>query len=592
MNNKNSGRKPKSILKDINEKAFSVDRKKTNDSYLKLKDLQQKQKINDFILVRYMKKCGIKQPQNDFGEEIENFMKNKKLRKLDLKKLQVKISNILKNQKNNPSNKITKSLSEVFQKNNNNVRHQQQLTEIIPSYKTLSPKKMKLDPINKNKNNALKNNLVNPTLSVEIVKSQENLNENEKNINNNVIESINTLPQTKKKNLVKKKIFLKPEEELAELEKELGLEHETEMRKKRYERFYKYFSEGNEWEAIYRYNHDIYEKELEKQKKKKLEDRIILKEELDKQIKEKELKEYKEHLENEKFKKFFNEEQNKLALLEKEKEEEKIKKLNLEKIAQREQMKTRKIMERISLLKEKKYDKDLINNVKIELQKEKKLQEEKKLKNFLEMKKILKESEAKINQKKEEKLKQKELDKIFTQNLEIAEKKKDNERAKILNKIKSVGDYQQNDKTKNILEKMKQDLEEEDEKMKQFIKARKKIEDEKEEEAKKRKLEIRKELRKFLDNQIEEKKKEKEFEKMLIREQGKIWNDDSEKFREEQKLIEQKIKMNEIKNGEILRKQIEENNNRKMKKNSMSSAEYSLNKQEINKIIDSMGEMV
>ena len=83
-----------------------------------------------------------------------------------------------------------------------------------------------------------------------------------------------------------------------------------------------------------------------------------------------------------------------------------------------------------------------------------------------------------------------------------------------------------------------------------------------------------------------------EFEKMLIREQGKIWNDDSEKYREEQKIIEERIRMNGIKNGEILRKQIEFNNNRKMKKNSMSSAEYSLNKQEINKIIDSMEDMI
>ena len=51
------------------------------------------------------------------------------------------------------------------------------------------------------------------------------------------------------------------------------------------------------------------------------------------------IKEYKEFLENENYKKMFNEQQNKLALIEKEREEEKIKKLNLEKLAQKEQMK-------------------------------------------------------------------------------------------------------------------------------------------------------------------------------------------------------------------------------------------------------------
>jgi len=88
--------------------------------------------------------------------------------------------------------------------------------------------------------------------------------------------------------------------------------------------------------------------------------------------------------------------------------------------------------------------------------------------------------------------------------------------------------------------------------------------------------------------QVQEKKKEKEFEKMLWREQGKIWNLDSEKYKAEQKLLEEKIRMNGLKHGEILRKQIEDNIKKKMKKNSMSSAEYSLNKNEINKIIENM----
>ena len=183
--------------------------------------------------------------------------------------------------------------------------------------------------------------------------------------------------------------------------------------------------------------------------------KILLKEELDKQIKDKTIKEYNEHLENEKYKKMFNEQQNKLALLEKEQEEEKIKKLNLEKIAQREQMKAKKIMKRLELLREKKYDKDLINNAKLELEKEKKINEEKKLQNFLEMKKIIKDSENRIIQKKEEKLKQREQEKQFSQDLEKNDIKKQNGKNKILNKIKSVGDYQQNEQTKKFWKKCK-----------------------------------------------------------------------------------------------------------------------------------------
>ena len=126
-------------------------------------------------------------------------------------------------------------------------------------------------------------------------------------------------------------------------------------------------------------------------------------------------------------------------------------------------MKTKKIMQRLAFLKEKKFDKFIIDNIKSELEKEKKLNEGKKLKNFLEMKKIVKESEIKINQKREEKIKQKELEKIYYQDLEKNEIKKENDRKKILNKIKSVGDYNKNEKTKQILEKMKNDIKGEDE---------------------------------------------------------------------------------------------------------------------------------
>ena len=90
---------------------------------------------------------------------------------------------------------------------------------------------------------------------------------------------------------------------------------------------------------------------------------------------------------------------------------------------------------------------------------------------------------------------------------------------------------------------MQKDLKEEDEKIKTYILNKKKMEDLKEEENNKRKIQMRKELKSYLDMQIKEKMKEKEFEKMLWREQGKIWNLDSEKYKSEQKLLEDKIRM-------------------------------------------------
>ena len=563
----NSRRITKSVLKEINNRTLSKDGRNTIDNYQKLKELQQKEKIKDCFISRYFQKCGINNPNNELEEELKSFIKNKKLKNIDFKRIKLKINNILQKQKNNIKDNIPKSSIDITQ--SKPVNKKQQLTELNSS-STLSPKKILLSPINNTRSKKLQS--ISPSLSQTIAKYPTNIFKEEE----------------PKKNLIKKKIYLKPEDELAELEKELGLEQEVEKRQKRFEQFYKYFSEGNEWDAICKYNRDMYEKDLLEEKKKKIENKKLLKEELDKQIKDKTIKEYKEFLENENYKKMLNGQQNKLALIEKEREEEKIKKLNLEKLAQKEQMKTKKIMQRLAFLKEKKFDKYIIDNIKSELEKEKKLNEEKKLKNFLEMKKIVKESEIKINQKREEKIKQKELEKIYYQDLEKNEIKKENDRKKILNKIKSVGDYNKNEKTKQILEKMKNDIKEEDEKINMYILTRKKIEDEKELEAKKRKIQEIKEYQEFLDNQSEEKKKEKSFEKMLYREQGRIWNIDSEKYKLEQKKIKEKIKINGIRNGEKLRKQIEYINKKKMKKNSMSAAEYSLNKKEINNIIDSI----
>ncbi len=579
----NERRITKAALMKINNESLSIEDKKLKERYQKLINLQKKEKIDDCFLVKYMKKCGIKTPNNVLDEEIKTFMKTKKLRKIDLNKIKLKIDNALKNQNKTEFTKVIKSSPNIFLNNNN----KKILTELKPgSSKDLIPKKNILSPLHLNNSNNIKDNQTN--LSLDNLNPNKNLNQcKEEEKNDNKISPENNI-KTANSIQIKKKIYLNPEDELADLEKELGLEQASEIRKKKFEKFYKYFSEGNEWDAIYKYNNEMYKKQLEEEKRKKFENKILLRIELDKQIKEKAMREKKAYLENEKYKELFNENNKKMIKLEEERDEEKTKKLNLEKKAQEQQIKTKNIMKRLELLREKKFEKDVINNLKTELDKEKKLNEEKKLKNFLEMKKMMEENENKIRKKEEDKIKEKQKQKIYSQDLEKTEIKKENERKKILNKIKSVGDYQSNEKIQKILEKMQQDLDEEDQKLNNFIKNRKKLEDMKMEEEKKKKLEIRKELKFYLDNQIQEKKREKEFEKMLYREQGRIWNMDSEKYRKEQKSIEERIKLMQKRNGEILRKQIENNDKRKKKKNGMNITEISLNKKEINKIIDSM----
>ena len=154
--------------------------------------------------------------------------------------------------------------------------------------------------------------------------------------------------------------------------------------------------------------------------------------------------------------------------------------------------------------------------------------------------------------------------------------------------MRNVRHYKENPNVKKIIEKIKKDEEEEDEKLKIYLINKKKLEDEKEEREKNRRLQMRYDLKKYLEIQIEEKKREKEFEKGLWKEQGKIWNIDSEIYLKEQKDIEDKIKMMNLRNAEKLREQIQYRKNDMIRKKSMSVMEYSLNKNTLNKIMDSM----
>ena len=81
---------------------------------------------------------------------------------------------------------------------------------------------------------------------------------------------------------------------------------------------------------------------------------------------------------------------------------------------------------------------------------------------------------------------------------------------------------------------------------------------------------------------------EKEFERLLWKEQGKIWNKDSEKYNLERKMIDEKIKKMNLKNAEMLKEQIKNKKEENIRKNGMSLIEYTLNKNVLNKVMDSM----
>ena len=109
--------------------------------------------------------------------------------------------------------------------------------------------------------------------------------------------------------------------------------------------------------------------------------------------------------------------------------------------------------------------------------------------------------------------------------------------------------------------------------------------EEKELKEKIKKKEQKKELKKFLDMQVEEKKKEKIFLKKLDYEQARIWNIDCQRYHEDSKIIDYRLKNMQKKNFEYILKQMIENSQKKLKRNNsdMTYDEYEMNKDLIEK---------
>ena len=106
-------------------------------------------------------------------------------------------------------------------------------------------------------------------------------------------------------------------------------------------------------------------------------------------------------------------------------------------------------------------------------------------------------------------------------------------------------------------------------------------EDEREKQAKIKRKQDKIAMRKFLDMQIEEKKKEMDLEKAIDDEQSRIWKVDCKKYNEDEKRINKIIRDMNKRNLDSIMEQMKK---RKEKKNqSMSMVEYAMNRDTLEK---------
>ena len=377
-----------------------------------------------------------------------------------------------------------------------------------------------------------------------------------------------------------RRVYKKPEEELAELEAELAEEEKKENSNKRYERL-DFSNEGDEWNAIAKYNRKLYEDQIKQEKIKDNEIKRRNREDLDLQIKQKLRKEYEDDLKDKEYDTIFREHQKKMDQLEKEKLEAIKKQMLREKEMRDAQIKENYVRKRIEELKNQKYEKALVKTIKEGLEKERKEKiEEKKRKNEA-LIKAIQENEIKIKNKLEKEKKQKEEDIKMSEERIKMDMKEEIARNKYYESIKNNGDKYVATKGKEILERLKKEQEEEDKKVQFYYEEKNRLAIEKEKQDEIRKQKDKRELKKYLDMQIEEKRKEEEFLKSLDQEQARIWAIDSKKYNDDQIAIEKTIRAMNKRNLDLLKEQIGQ---RKKKKNSaMTDAEYAMNKDTLEK---------
>ena len=521
----------------------------------------KRKKLKNLLMTKFIEKYNIKDPNEFLDLVVTQFIQGEKLNDIDLKKLDLKINRLNKEFNNKSERKNTlQNLSSIPLKTEINI-NKNSSSNILNNFS--NKKNIK----NKNKANQIKN-LKNDFPS--LTPSNKMISRTESNIFKNKGENqyLNTISRNKIKT---------PEEELAELEKELTEEQLEENKNKKYKRI-DFTYQGDEWSAIVNYNKNMYQRQLKEEKMKDLEMKKRTKQCLDIQIKEKLKNKLNDKLKEKEFDEKINLYTKQLDQIQQDKLKKISEQINRLKIDRDNILKNETLKKKIEKLKEKKFEKNLVKIYKAQLEQQKQDILEKKKQGKEELLKAKKAMEEKKKKLKEEKAKEIEEEKKLNKLLYLMDQRKENERNYYYKKIKSLSNKYLLPNSEKILKKIIQEGKIEEEKIQHYYEEKNLKEFEKEIKAKKKRQNDKIERKKFLDMQIEQKKKEEKFLKLLDQEQARIWKLDLIKRNEEMKTEREHIKNMNRKNFEGLLKQIEEKKRSKSKKNIMTESEYAMNR--------------
>lgn len=551
----------------------------------RLMNTQKRQKLRDLLIDRFAQKYNLGKNRILIEGEITRFLQQEKLNDVDLQRLDARIKRLITQDitKKQLKKTLTENLNYNQPINEHDINNQNNLN--------ISPEEENIYPTNYQPS-------MNPSLNQ--ANNKANIRSNSQQANNTLrpLSSQTYIPQ-QKLNLYKDRTsYQKPEEELAQLEAELKAEEERELQEKGYYHpiNYKYqlkkidFKKyGNEWAAMAAYDKKLYEQQLLDERIRTTQQKKRTKYDLDEQVKEKIKKEYEDELKEKEYDKIFKEHQKELDKIEKEKEK-KIKEQYLrEKESRQAQLKDNYVRRRIDELKERKFDKKVIRTILTEMENEKKQNAEQKRKRNFELNKALKENEENRKNLKLIQEKQREEDLQFLEEQKKMDIRKEQQREYLLNKIKNKFNNAYSQEAENKVKQIQIDQEEEDKKMIHYMNEKCRLADEKEMKEKIKRQKEKTELKKYYDMQVEERKKDEQFEKVLDGEQARIWKKDCEKYNEDEKRIAKIIWDKNVRNLNTIKKQIQEKKEKEKKNTEMTPIEFSINREKLMKVQEALG---
>jgi len=545
----------------------------------RLMNTQKRQKLRELLIDRFAQKYNLGKNRILIEGEITRFLQQEKLNDVDLQRLDAKIKRIISQDFSKKN--LKKTLTE-------NLNYNQPLNENDINNQNIKPDEENIYPTN-----------YQPPLESTLNKSANPQSQLNNNNNLRPLSSQTYIPQ-QKLNLYKNRTKYKnPEDELAALEAELAAEEEKENRAKGYYNpvtnihyklkqidFKKY---GNEWAAMAAYDKKIYDQQLLDERIRSTQQKKRTKAELDEQVKEKIKKEYEDELKEKEYDKLFKEHQKELDEIEKEKEKKIKEQYIREKESRQVQLKDSYIRKRIDELKEKKFDKKIIRNVLTEMENEKRQHAEEKRKRNIELNKALEQNEQNRKNLKLLQERQKEEDLQFLEEQRKMDIRKEQQREYLLNKIKNKFNNSSNPKAEEKVKQIYLDQEEEDKKMIHYMNEKCRIADEKEMNEKIKRQKEKKDLKKYYDMQVEEKKKEEQFEKILDGEQARIWKKDCDKYNEDEKRIAKIIWDKNVRNLNTIKEQIKVKREKEKNSMGMTPIEMQMNREKLMKVQEALG---